>query len=62
MILDSFDAAIVVILPNGSRVLSKSRMFPDKMFRALGVSPSVYVNIPRETLGPRAQKLNAQGC
>jgi hypothetical protein len=27
-------------------------MFPDKMFRALGVSPSVYVTIPRETRDP----------
>lgn len=52
MILDSFDAVIVVILPNGARMLSESKMFPDKMFRALGVSPSVYVTIPRETRDP----------
>jgi len=49
MILDSFDAVIVMILPNSSRMLSESKMSPDKMFRALGVSPSVYVTIPRET-------------
>ncbi|MEA4884889.1 MAG: DUF4277 domain-containing protein, partial [Clostridia bacterium] len=47
-----FDAVIVVILPDGVRALSESRLFPDKMFRALGVSPSVYVTIPRETLSP----------
>jgi hypothetical protein len=52
MILDSFDAVIVVILPNGARALSESKMFPDKMFQALGVSPSVYVTIPRETRDP----------
>jgi hypothetical protein len=52
MILDSFDAVIVVILPSGSRALSESKMFPDKMFRALGVPPSVYVTIPRETRDP----------
>jgi transposase len=51
-ILDSFDAVIVVILPDGTRALSESKLFPDKMFRALGVSPSVYVTIPRETLSP----------
>jgi len=33
-------------------MLSESKMFPDKMFRALGVSPSVYVTIPRETRDP----------
>ncbi|MEA4884904.1 MAG: hypothetical protein VB144_14840 [Clostridia bacterium] len=38
MILDSFDAVIVVQLPDGSRLLSESKLFPDKMFRALGVS------------------------
>jgi hypothetical protein len=53
MILDSFDAVIVVILPNGTRMLSESKMSPDKMFRALGVSPSVYVTIPRETRAPQ---------
>ncbi|MEA4883243.1 MAG: hypothetical protein VB144_06240, partial [Clostridia bacterium] len=48
MILDSFDAVIVVQLPDGSRLLSESKLFPDKMFRALGVSPSVYITIPQE--------------
>ena len=52
MILDSFDAVVVVILPDGSRMLSESKLFPHKMFRALGVSPSVYVAIPRETWDP----------
>jgi len=52
MILDSFDAVVVVILPDGSRMLSESKLFPHKMFRALGVSPSVYVTIPRETWDP----------
>ena len=52
MILDSSDEVIVVMLPDGSRALSKSTMFPDKMFRALGVSPSVHVTIPRETRDP----------
>ena len=52
MILDSFDAVVVVILPDGSRMLSESKLFPHKMFRALGVSPSVYVTIPRETRDP----------
>lgn len=52
MILGSFDAVIVVTLPNGSRVLSESKMSPDKMFWTLGVSPSVYVTIPRETRDP----------
>lgn len=51
-ILDSFDAVIVVILPDGTRALSESKLFPDKMFKALGVSPSVYITIPRETLSP----------
>ena len=53
MILDSFDAIVVVILSDGSRMLSESRLFPHKMFRALGVSPSVYVTIPRETWDPQ---------
>ena len=52
MILDSFDAVVVVILPDGSRMLSESKLFPHKMLRALGVSPSVYVTIPRETWDP----------
>ena len=52
MILDSFDAVVVVILPDGSRMLSESKLFPHKMFRALGVSPSVYVAVPRETRDP----------
>jgi len=52
MILDSFDAVVVVILPDGSRMLSESKLFPHKMFRALGVSPSVYVTVPRETRDP----------
>ncbi len=57
IIPDSFDAVIVVILPDGRRALSESKMFPDKMFpdkmfRALGVSPSVYVTVPRETRDP----------
>ena len=52
MILDSFDAVVVVILPDGSRMLSESKLFPHKTFRALGVSPSVYVTIPRETWDP----------
>lgn len=51
-ILDSFDAVIVVILPDGARALSESKLFPDNMFRALGVSPSVYVTIPCETFNP----------
>ncbi len=49
---DSFDAVIVVILPDGRRALSESKMFPDKMFRALEVSPSVYVTVPHETRDP----------
>ena len=56
MMLDSFDAVVVVILPDGSRMLSESKLFPHKMFKALGVSPSVYVTIPRETWDP--QKLS----
>ena len=53
MILNSFDAVIVVILPSGARMLSESKMSPDKMFRALGVSPSVYVtNHPARNAGP----------
>ncbi|MEA4884561.1 MAG: hypothetical protein VB144_13070 [Clostridia bacterium] len=37
-ILDSFDAVIFVQLPDGSRLLSESKPFPDKMLRTLGVS------------------------
>ena len=40
MILDSFDAVIVVILLDGSRALSESKMSPDKTFRALSVPAS----------------------
>jgi hypothetical protein len=52
VVLLAADAVIAVILPNGSRVLSESTMSRDKMFRALGVSPSVYVTIPRKTRDP----------
>jgi len=62
MILDSFDAVVVVILPDGSRMLSESRPFPDKILRSPGASPSIYVTIPRETRDPKTQRLNAQGC
>jgi len=40
------------IMPKTSRMLSESKLFPHKMLRALGVSPSVYVTIPRETWDP----------
>jgi len=51
-ILDLFDAVIVVILPDGTRVLSESKLFPDKMFKALGVSPSAYTTVHHETHSP----------
>ena len=52
MILDSFDPIIVVIMPDGTRALAESRLVPDKMFKALGVSPSVYLCALQENAGP----------
>ncbi|MEA4884427.1 MAG: hypothetical protein VB144_12395 [Clostridia bacterium] len=39
-------------LPNGTRALSESRPFPDKVFRALGVSLSVYIAIAQVNRDP----------
>lgn len=52
-ILGSFDDVVGVIRLDGTRAWSESKLFPGKMFRALGVSLSIYVTIPRETLNPR---------
>ena len=43
MVLDSLDTIIVIILPDGTRALADTRLFPDNMFKALGIFPSVYV-------------------
>lgn len=45
-------ARTILILPDGSRALSESKMFSDRMFRASGVPPSVYVTIQRDTRDP----------
>lgn len=37
------DPIIVVIMRDGSRALAEFRLFPHKMLKALGVSPSVYL-------------------
>ena len=52
MILDSFDTIIVIILPDGTRALADTRLFPDKMFNALGISPSVYVHCSSKNYDP----------
>ena len=52
MILDSFDTIIVIILPDGTRALADTRLFPDKMFNALGISPSVYVRSSSKNYDP----------
>lgn len=44
MILDSFDTIIVITLPDGTRAFAGTRLFPDKMSRAMGISPSVYTH------------------
>ena len=44
--LDSFDPIIVMILPDDTRAIAESRLFPTKMFEAIGVSPSVYLHAP----------------
>lgn len=44
--------SIVVILPDGTRALVESRLFPDKMFKALGISPTVYLSTLQENAGP----------
>ncbi|MEA4883536.1 MAG: hypothetical protein VB144_07770 [Clostridia bacterium] len=41
-----------VHVADGARTLSESELFRDKMFRALGVSPSVYVAAPRNVRFP----------
>lgn len=52
MILGSFDPIIVVIMPDSTRTLAESRLFPHKMFKALGVSPLVYLCPLQESAGP----------
>ena len=37
---------------NGIRALAESPLFPDKMFKALGVSPSVYLCALQQNAGP----------
>ena len=61
MLKDSFGAVTVVILCGGTRLLSQSEIFLDKMFRALVVSPAVCVTVPCETRDPQDSAVESEG-
>jgi len=60
IIFDFFDTIIVIILPDGTRALADTRLFPDKMFNSLGVSPSVYVCCSSKDYDPQIRNLDVQ--
>jgi hypothetical protein len=53
---------IAIKLPSRTRALADTRLFPDKMFNALDISPSVYVRCSSKDYDPYIRNLNVQGC